>query len=451
MYTILGCGLSGISSSFHLGHKNCILFEKNEYMGGHIYSYEKDGCIWDEGPHVSFTKNNYVKQLFQKNLNDDFLEYNTIVSNYYNTSWIPHPAQSNLYAVPEPDKTLCFNDFLLARKGISDVKILNYEDWLTAAFGKVFYEKFPKVYTEKYWTVPCNELTIDWVGERVFYPEINDVKEGYIGPREKSDHYITNIRYPRYNGFYSFVKKMTDGIIVSLGYELKYISFLNKSILFENGEIHNYDKLISTIPLPVLISKSDAPQNVKEAAHNLKCTSVLLINIVASHLTQQNCHWLYVYNKNYYSTRINFSDRLSVNNAPENTSAIQVEVYFSDNKKMTNSIDDIANAVCEELIEMGLILDKSYIKSKHTKFVSWANVIFDHNRIKSLDLILNWLSKVGLIRNKQDLLPTTNWEKISLNDKAELFLAGRFAEWKYYWSDDCILTGKAIADSATTL
>jgi len=27
----------------------------------------------------------------------------------------------------------------------------------------------------------------------------------------------------------------------------------------------------------------------------------------------------------------------------------------------------------------------------------------------------------------------------------QLILAGRFAQWKYYWSDDCVLRGKFIA------
>lgn len=69
MYTILGAGLSGISSSFHLGHNNCVVYEKNNYAGGHIHSEIIDGFTWDEGPHVSFTKNEYVKKLLADNVN----------------------------------------------------------------------------------------------------------------------------------------------------------------------------------------------------------------------------------------------------------------------------------------------------------------------------------------------------------------------------------------------
>ena len=74
MYTILGAGLSGISSSFHLSHNNCKVFEKKNHLGGHIYTEIIDGFTWDEGPHVSFTKNEYVKQLFAENINQQYLE-----------------------------------------------------------------------------------------------------------------------------------------------------------------------------------------------------------------------------------------------------------------------------------------------------------------------------------------------------------------------------------------
>ena len=61
---ILGSGISGLSSSYHLGHENCLILEKKKYPYGHVFSDNKNGIIWDEGPHVSFTKNEYVKNLF---------------------------------------------------------------------------------------------------------------------------------------------------------------------------------------------------------------------------------------------------------------------------------------------------------------------------------------------------------------------------------------------------
>ncbi|MEJ7914448.1 MAG: NAD(P)-binding protein, partial [Chitinophagaceae bacterium] len=74
-YTILGAGLAGISTSYHLGHAECVVFEAKPYTGGHIHSKEMNGFTWDEGPHVSFTKHAYVKELFASSVENKFLEF----------------------------------------------------------------------------------------------------------------------------------------------------------------------------------------------------------------------------------------------------------------------------------------------------------------------------------------------------------------------------------------
>ena len=176
MITILGAGLAGLSASYHLNHASCIVFERNEHAGGHIYSHHRNGFVWDEGPHVSFTKHPYVRELFEKSVCGEVLEYQCKVSNFYQGSWIPHPAQSNLYAVPEPQRTACLEDFLRTRNKAGQDKVPeNYAEWLQKAFGDTFAKAFPSAYTRKYWTRDPSDLATDWVGQRVFYPDVETV------------------------------------------------------------------------------------------------------------------------------------------------------------------------------------------------------------------------------------------------------------------------------------
>lgn len=445
MYTILGAGLAGISASYHLGHENCMVFEKNAYVGGHIHSEEINGFTWDEGPHVSFTKNEYVKKLFADNTDQKYLEYPVETASYYNGIWIPHPAQSNLYALPQPLRENCLNDFLHSREKFNnDFSPTNYAEWLKAAFGETFYYTFPKAYTLKYWTVDPTMLTTDWVGERVFYPNIEDVKRGYIKSPEIQTHYISKVRYPVRGGYYSYTNKIRNGMNVLFNMDLESISFKNKELKFIDGTSLVYENLIVTMPLPELIAQSDAPENVKKSAMQLSCSSVLLVNITANHPTSLKYNWMYVYDTDKFSTRINCTELLSPENAPSGQTGIQVEVYFSKYKPITDSIESIAKEVVFELVEMGILQDKSKVTSLHTKFIKWANVICDHQRKESLNYVLDYLSLFGLERNEQDLNPMTNWDSYSTSGKAELHLAGRFAEWKYYWTDDCVMRGTKI-------
>jgi hypothetical protein len=50
----------------------------------------------------------------------------------------------------------------------------------------VFANTFPAAYTRKYWTTDPVNLGVDWIGARVFYPSVDDVKGGYAGPLGRS-------------------------------------------------------------------------------------------------------------------------------------------------------------------------------------------------------------------------------------------------------------------------
>ena len=446
---ILGAGLAGISTSFHVGHERCRVFEKAWYPGGHIHTEFLDGFTWDEGPHLSFTKYDYVKELFAKHVEGGYLEYPVETGNYFRGHWIPHPAQSNLYAVPEPLRSACLRDFLAMReRADADFTPKDYGEWLRFAFGETFADTFPAAYTRKYWTTEPERLGTDWVGERVYFPSVDDVTRGAEGPLPEQTHYIKKIRYPKTGGFFAYAKTMTDGARIDYHHELTRISFADRQMYFSNGTRAAFEKLVLTLPLPVLIQRSDAPPRVQEAANALSCTSVLLVNVAADHPTARPENWIYVYDEDKYATRINCTEKLSPENAPAGKTGIQVEVYFSKYRPIAESPERIARAVCDELVEMGLVHGPDAIESVHTNWVPWANVIFDHDRRAALDTILDWLEPHGLVRRDDDLEPTTDWnaklDAATADPAQTLFLAGRYAQWKYYWTDDCVLRGKVI-------
>jgi protoporphyrinogen oxidase len=449
MYTILGAGLAGLSVADHLRKKGLPfeIIEGKSHGGGHIHSEVVDGFTWDEGPHVSFTSHQYVKDYFAANCNNMFLEYATKPTNYYNGSWVPHPAQSNMYAVPEPLRAACINDVKVVRAAFPvGYEACNYGDWIKYAFGNTFADNFPAAYTRKYWTTEAGNLTTDWIGKRIYFPEITDMVDSARGPLTKQTHYISKVRYPQRGGYYSYIKNVELSLPVRYNKLLKHISFEKRELQFEDGESTRFEKLISTLPLPMLLLNSDAPENIKDAARRLKCSTVLIINVVVNHPPAVDNHWIYVYDEGFYATRINFTDLLSPGNGVEGKSGIQVEVYFSEYHPLTDPVAQIAAKVLEELVTMNLIKSQADIQSHHTKLIEWANVIFDQDKQQAQQEILSFLQTKGLAREADDLQPMTDWkhkESIKLGD---IVLAGRFAQWKYYWTDDCVMRGRYIAE-----
>jgi protoporphyrinogen oxidase len=447
--TILGAGLAGLSCSHFFGHEHCIIFERNNYLGGHIATHYRDGCYWDEGPHVSFTKHQEVRALLAWSSSSHVLEYPTTVANTYQGSWIPHPAQSNLSFVPEPLARVCLDDFLSSRAdaiGRDQHPPEHYGEWLDRAFGHTFANTFSKAYTEKYWTCHPELLTVDWVGERVFYPDIDTVKQGYYGHLDKNTHYITSVRYPETGGYASFASGISQGANVHFGAEVYSIDLVNHIIRFSDGSEHSFDHLINTLPLNKFTQLvCHSPDIIRESAKSLSCSEMLLVNIKAKGPSLQPYHWLYVYDQDMYSTRINQTHLLSPSNTPSDSIGIQVEVYASRYRPFPESHDMIARKVVGEVRQLGLA---SEIQAVHTQYVPYANVIFDHPRRQHQDRILDWLTTFGMEREEGDLDPMTDWGKTRPKQLATLNLAGRFGQWKYYWTDDCIMRGKQLSSSS---
>lgn len=442
---VLGAGLAGLSASYHIGHARCLLLERNSHEFGHLHVEYRDGFTWDEGPHVSFTKHEYVRQLFAESVNGEFDEYEVKTTNYFRGHWIDHPAQSSLYQVPEPLRSACLESFIKSRT--TELKApfpLNYAEWLEMTFGKIFAETFPAAYTRKYWTREARDLTTDWLGERVFQPTMADVTAGSKGPLGRKTHYITTVRYPRNGGFQGFARKISAGARIKFGAEVTRIDLLAKEVWTANGECYPYEYLVNTIPLPVFVQLcTEVPPRVKEAACQLSCSQLLLVNVSAAHPTLRGENWMYVYDEDKYSTRINCTERLTPGNAPVGYTGLQVEVYSSRFKPLQVSPAEVAKAVESELVEMGLIDPARLPAGQKTKAftvqVPWANVIFDHNTRPALDVIWRWLETFGLRREEDDTHPLSSWGTLGTHEPGEVVMAGRYGQWKYFWSDDCIL------------
>jgi protoporphyrinogen oxidase len=423
--TVLGAGISGLAVSYYLGHDNCVVYEADSHYGGHVYSEERDGCVWDDGPHVSYTKNEYIQQLFSDLVGGEFEEVQAEVVNYFKGHWIDHPAQSNLYQIPEPLRTQCLNSFLESRveNPIEQGAPADYEEWIRRAFGRVFADTFPAAYTRKYWTREPVDLGTDWVGKRVYYPKVDDVTAGAKGPLGRSTYWVNRWRYPSKGGFYTYTHKLAEGARFEFGKKLVSINFQKRGLRFEDGTKASFETLVSTLPLPLLIQCSeDAPGDVREAASMLKATRLLLVRVAAKHRSVRKEPWLYVYDEDKISTRVSIQENFSPHNAPSGMSALSVEVCGSDFKPLPADREAVVEQVKAELIEMGLLEGPQAVHGVSVRYCPWGQVIYDHNRRAALERIKKFLEGFGVIR------------------------AGRYSQWGYMMTHDCVLRGKKIAE-----
>ena len=281
-YAILGSGVAGLGAANVL-FENGIrakLYDKRPRPGGLTSSFGSgDGFVFDEGVHISFTKNERVKELFAESTGNQFERGNVYCNNYWQGHWIKHPAQVNLHGLPTKLVIGCIRDFIEARQ-IEKPKINNYEDWLLAAYGRTFAETFPMVYTRKYHTTDASNMSTDWLGPRLYRPNLEEVLHGALEHEPLDVFYVNEFRYPSEGGFESFVKGFYNKAEVFCDHEIAAIDLKDKQLTFKDGTTQPFEKLISSLPLPVIVPLiKGAPKDVLDAASRLACSQVVVVNI----------------------------------------------------------------------------------------------------------------------------------------------------------------------------
>ena len=263
---IIGAGLSGLSSAYHFPGKS-IIYEQKEDVGGTASSMNWEGFTFDYGPHVSFTKDNYVQDLFAKTVNNQFFTKQVNNSNYCQGRWVRHPAICNLCDFPKEVNRDALLSFLENREqGDSKLKINNYKEWCELGQGKFFAENYTHVYTRKFWTIEPSEMTYQWAGERVARPSIKKVINGALGLQQDSGYYYTDFRYPMHGGYAaycSFWEDRKSEIDIKFNHRITKIDLENRILSFENQADAHFDGiLVSSLPLPEFVSlTTNIPEN----------------------------------------------------------------------------------------------------------------------------------------------------------------------------------------------
>lgn len=421
---VIGSGLGGFGAAHRLRSEGieAVLYEKNSYHGGHTASYHMDGFIFDEGPHVSFTTDKRIRQLFAESVRGRYETVDAKVNNYWQGYWIRHPAITNLYGLPPDLLVRILRDFIERPNDRPDA-IRNYEDWLVGSYGRTYAETFPMQYTRKYHTTTADNMSTEWVGPRLYQAKLEETLLGAVSPQTPNVHYVQDYRYPAQNGFISFLDLFKAQSNVLLNHNVVKIDPGARELHFAHGAAVQYDHLISSVPLPELIPMiTGAPREVMEASQTLACTNLVLVNIGVDRPDVSTASWTYFYDDDMPFSRISFPRTFSSSTVPAETSSIQCEVYFSKKYRPLNRPPEAyIEPVIDGLRRCGLIREDDRILHRSAMHVAYANIIFDLDRAKALRTVHGYLNDLGIA------------------------YCGRYGDWGYLWTDTSIMSGENAA------
>jgi protoporphyrinogen oxidase len=381
--------------------------------------------VFDVGPHISFTKDPRIQELFAANVDQEYETVQIHLNNYWRGYWPTHPVQLHLHGLPDDVVVKVITDFIAERQA-EPREVRNYGDWLLTSFGRTFAELFPMQYTRKYHLTTAENMSTDWLGPRIYRPNLEEVLRGALSAAAPQKHYITHFRYPSRGGFDSYLRKLVPRMDIRLEHELVGVDPRIRELAFANGVRVRYDGLVSSIPLPRLVPMiAGAPADVVEASQRLACSTCVLVNLGVGRPELSAAHMTYFYDEDICFSRLSFPHMLSVRNAPPGTGSIQAEVYFSDKyRPRTGKPEDLIERVIADLRRVGLLREDDRILFRGAMLVPFANVIFDLDRTEALHTVHGYLDDLGIA------------------------YCGRYGDWGYMWTDESFVSGERAAETA---
>ena len=422
---ILGGGIAGLSTAYHLRHDDFLLLEKESDVGGICRTIKTDnGFYYDFTGHLLHLKTDYVKNLLIKLLKNNLrlIARNSCI--YSNNTLTKYPFQANLYGLPVKIIEECITELIERKlsdfKNISADSHLSFYDWCLKTFGKGISKYFMIPYNEKLWQTNLNNLTTEWMGNYIPKPALSEVVYGAVTDNKKNIGYNATFYYPNKGGIQSLIDALKENIAhknIKTNVKIISIDTLKKIIKTNIGEII-YENIVTTIPLPVFIKLIKNPAiNVSNGSKKLKWTSVLNINIGIDRENISDKHWIYFPEKKFSFYRVGFYNNFSKSLCPNKTSSMYIEVSY---KGKNINKEKIYKKTLSDLKAAKIIKSSDKVISKLILDIPYGYVIYDKERTPLLNTIQNYFRKLNI------------------------FNIGRYSKWNYSTMEDAILEGRDI-------
>ena len=428
---ILGGGLAGLSTAYHLNKLNSlssIIIEKESMTGGTAGSITHEGFTFDFTGHLLHLHSPYGKKLITSFLRGNFRQIKRNSWIYSKNVFTRYPFQANTYGLPEKVIDDCVLGYLktihFPKKKLRPSSQQSFRNWALDSFGAGICHHFLFPYNEKLWQRPLSEMTTDWQGRFVPAPKPSEVLYGALMDQTTSFGYNASFIYPKHGGIQAlpnaFVKRLKPKQVY-LKSPLKSVDLKEKTAIVDGIGKISFTHLVNTIPLADFLSLCrPLPKNVLEAEKKLSYNSVYCLNLGVSGPINPKRHWIYFPEKKFPFYRVGFYDQFSRDNAPKKSSSLYIE--FSRNSKESVNLNFLEKSALQALRRCKILSSKNKIVAKLWTPIHCAYVVYDFNRAAALKTIFSYL------------------------EKKSVSSIGRYGAWKYSFMEEAILDGKSCAE-----
>lgn len=423
---IVGGGLAGVSTAYHLGNGRFVLSEREGEVGGTARSFLIDGFTFDFTGHLLHLHNDYTRKLIPRLLNNDFYTCKRNTWIFSKDTYTRYPFQVFTKGLPDDVVDECvlgyFDRFV---EGLpAEKRSRNFSEWCRQVFGEGIARHFMLPYNEKLYQTPASKMTTDWAGPFVPMPDLSDVIAGAIGTNDRSFGYNATFLYPRRGGIQALPAAMARGLDgIRLKTSVSAIDWRRKTATLSSGEVVSYRNMVGTIPLPELLKvMRPLPAAVESALSRLRHASILCLNIGVQRPAISDKSWIYFPEADYPFYRVGFPMNFTPHVVPAGCSSMYVEVPAK-RWKAAGTDAALLRDVRAGLVRAGILRATDKLPVVQFLPIRYAYVVYDENRTPALNTIFSFLRKNGI----QSI--------------------GRYGAWKYSFMEEAILDGKKAAET----
>jgi protoporphyrinogen oxidase len=393
----------GICASYYIGRDQKTAFSRTN---PNSYRFEIGGGHWIFG--VQGEVLNFLQSL------SPLKNYQRRAAVYLRklNLFVPYPIQNHLYCLPSDIRQKALREIMA-----SEFKETNtLADWLIVSFGKtlcqLFFYPFHELYTTGLYT---------WIAPQDKFKSPVDkelIKKGAAG-ETKSVGYNTEFYYPE-EGLDRLIGQLTEKCKVNYGKEVVKIDINGRKLVFSDGSITGFDKIISTLPLDRMLTMAGMVGLGQPDPY----TAVLVFNIGAKKGSKApKEQWLYITESRSGFHRVGFYSNVDSSFLPADTRkdkdrfSIYVEkAYLPHNKPSEKEIKRLGDNVVMELQEWGFIGEAEVISP------TW------------IDNGYTWQS------------PASDWKEKAVErlKKVGIIQTGRYGKWHFQGISESVKDGMEV-------
>ena len=406
---------------------DCQILEKESRPGGLCRSVNVGGGVFDLGGHSFHTPHDDVFELVNCVSDDPLFLQKRNAKVFSHASMIDYPFQKSFGQIPNPEVVTECEAGLRPAGDLEGQPPRNLEDYLVQKFGGGIAKHFMLPYNRKLWARDLRTIACDWVGQRIANPRTSTKEKRFGttggGGERRPLQQDSTVGYPKNGGFEEIFRSMAARLDhIHTGCEVLRIDTQSRRVHCRNGRIFDYDVLVNSMPLPLLLRCIDGtPPELQSQADSLEAMSLRIEFLLVNHRLETDIQRIYCSDPDIPPHKLALNHNSSDSLRSRDCHAIMAEVSTSSEKSVDE--DQIAPRTIEWLCDLGILPSPASVTWRGHQKIRFGYPVYTHNRLSIVTEIKQWLAS------------------------HDIHTIGRFGEWEYWNSDKCMLKGIELARS----